>query len=113
MNIFKSFVFIVATSVSGQTPPPAAPPITVPPQVSPDTVVATVDGVKLTAGEVDKLVAALPPQLQQGVGRDRRQFLQQWALFKRISEMAVQNKLDQQSPYKERLEYSRMQLLLN
>jgi parvulin-like peptidyl-prolyl isomerase len=93
---------------AAQAPAPAGPK-----NVPPDTVVATVEGKQMTAGEVDKLIAGLPPQIQQNVGRDRRQFIQQWALFKRISAMAEQNKLDQESPYKERLEYMRMQLLLN
>jgi parvulin-like peptidyl-prolyl isomerase len=101
-----------------QTPAPAAPaePTKAPapkPEVAPDTVVASVEGKSLTAAEVDKLIAGLPPQLQQNVQKDRRQFLQQWALFKKISKMAEASKLDEQSPYKERLDYMRMQLLLN
>jgi parvulin-like peptidyl-prolyl isomerase len=89
---------------------PAEPPK---PDVPPDTVVASIEGKSLTAGDVEKLIAGLPPQLQSNVRKDRRQFLQQWALFKRISGMAEANKLDQRSPYKERLDYMRMQLLLN
>jgi hypothetical protein len=67
-----------------QTPAQTAPaePTKAPapkPEVAPDTVVASVEGKSLTAAEVDKLIAGLPPQLQQNVQKDRRQFLQQWA----------------------------------
>lgn len=119
---FPLFLFALASvSVQAQTPAAPKPPVVAPPAAAPaapanvpaDAVVAVVEGKQVTAGELDKLIAGLPPQVQQNVGRDRRQFLQQWALFKRISAMAEQNKLDQQSPYKERLDYMRMQLLLN
>lgn len=104
---------VQAPAPTPQNPAPAAQTEPAKPTVAPDTVVASIEGKSLTAGEVDKLIAGLPPQLQQNVRKDRKQFLQQWALFKRISGMAEASKLDQQSPYKERLDYMRMQLLLN
>ncbi|MBV9771204.1 MAG: hypothetical protein JOZ32_16660, partial [Bryobacterales bacterium] len=49
--------------------PAEAPPqaITPPPPVSPDTVVAEVNGKKYTASEIDKLIASLPAQYQKVV----------------------------------------------
>ena len=121
------FSMIACAAAQAQTPAPApltpAPAVQTAPAepaktpapkpVAPDTVVASIEGKSFTAGEVDKLISGLPQQLQTNVQKDRRQFLQQWALFKRISEMAEASKLDQRSPYKERLDYMRMQLLLN
>jgi peptidyl-prolyl cis-trans isomerase C len=88
---------------TASTPPPA--PIT------PDTVVATVEGKKFTAGDVRKLVAALPPQNQQHFAADPKEFLRQWVLLGKVANMAEKSKLDQQSPYKERLEYQRQLIL--
>lgn len=81
------------------------------PAVKSDTVVATVDGKKMTAGELEKFVGALPPQMQQNFQANRKEFLRQYALLKRLSDMAEQKGLPQQSPYKERLESTRMQML--
>jgi parvulin-like peptidyl-prolyl isomerase len=116
--IFFSVIACAAAQVQApapatQNPAPAAQTAPANSSVAPDTVVASIEGKSLTAAEIDKLILGLPPQLQQNVRKDRKQFLQQWALFKRISGMAEASKLDQQSPYKERLDYMRMQLLLN
>jgi peptidyl-prolyl cis-trans isomerase C len=44
--------------------------------------------------------------------RDRREFLHQWALFRKLAKQAEEQKLDEQSPYKEAAEYARMQVLI-
>jgi peptidyl-prolyl cis-trans isomerase C len=87
--------------------PTAATPA---PPVSPDTVVVEVAGKKYTAREVDKLIAALPPQYQQ-IARSQTQMLSQVFLMQRLAEDAEKAGLDKQSPYKEQLEVSRMQVL--
>src|SRR5271165_1837325 len=56
--------------------------------VSPGTVVATFeDGRKLTAGELDSFLAAMPPNMAQAARRDRRAFVQQFAMMHRLSEL--------------------------
>ncbi len=49
------------------TPAPAAPAPQAPtaPPIAPDTVVLEANGRKYTAAEIDKIIAALPPQIQQ------------------------------------------------
>jgi peptidyl-prolyl cis-trans isomerase C len=89
-------------------PPPAA--VTPPPPVSPDTVVVEVNGKKYTAGEMDKLIASLPPQFQQAA-RSQPKLLSQVFLMQRLAEDAQKAGLDQRSPYKEQLEINRMQVL--
>jgi peptidyl-prolyl cis-trans isomerase C len=84
--------------------PPAAP-------IAPDTVVATVEGKKFTAGDVRKLVAAMPPQNQQHFAADPKEFLRQWVLLAKVATMAEKSQLDQRSPFKERLEYQRQLIL--
>jgi len=96
------FVFLVALQAPAQTT-----------STPPDSVVAILDGKKMTAAEIKALLAILPPQSQQNFKRDPRGFLNQLGMMRKMSEMAVQSKLDQQSPYKEQLEFNRHVLLFN
>jgi len=89
---------------------PQAAPVTPPPPVPPDTVVVEVDGKKITAAELDKLIAGFPPNNQQAL-RARPQLLSQVFLMQRLSEDAEKEGLDKQSPYKEQFEAYRLQLL--
>lgn len=101
---------LASAALWAQIPPtPAAPPATA--AITPETVVATVDGKKVTAGEVRKLVTALPPQNQQHFANDPKEFLRQRAMLDKLAALAEKGKLDQQSPYKERLEYQRQLIL--
>jgi len=74
--------------------------------------VATVNGKKITAAEVEAFVAALPQNLQTNFRRDPKEFMRQYAMMQLFSEQAAEKKLDEQSPYKERLAYTRMQILV-
>jgi len=100
---------LLAVARSAQTSP--APVKTPAASISPDTIVATVDGKKLTANDVRKLVSALPPQNQQHFVNDPMEFLRQRVLLDRLAGLAEKAKLDQQSPFKERLEYQRQVIL--
>jgi len=99
----------LAVALSAQTSP--APVKTPAASISPDTIVATVDGKKLTANDVRKLVSALPPQNQQHFVNDPMEFLRQRVLLDRLAGLAEKAKLDQQRPFKERLEYQRQVIL--
>src|SRR3989442_2986330 len=86
--------------------PPSAAPAPALPELPDSTVVATFDdGATFTMGDFRKIYAILPPQNQQMALRDRRTFLQQWAFMRKLSLMADQQKLDQESPTKEALAY--------
>jgi parvulin-like peptidyl-prolyl isomerase len=102
--------FLVAAAA--QTPPPAAANQSLS-DLPPDTVIASFDGKKVTAEEMRKIFAVLPPQNQQGAMRDRKGFVQQYALMQKLAEMAAQDKLDEQSPAKEALAFNRMYILSN
>ena len=88
--------------------PPAAP--TTP---SPETVIATVDGHKLTFGELQSYLSALDPERQKAALQNRTELVREYALMKHLATMADQTKLDQKSPYKEALASSRLQILTN
>jgi hypothetical protein len=83
-----------------------------PVEVAPDTVVLTMDGRKFTAGEVEQIVRAMPPQLQSNYARDKKEFLRQLGLIFHLAKLGEQDKLDEQSPYKERLAFARAQTLM-
>jgi parvulin-like peptidyl-prolyl isomerase len=80
-------------------------------QMPPDRVVATVDGDRVTAGELQMVLRDYPPQAQQAALKDLRQFLEGYGVMKRLLAEAEQAKLDQQSPWKEQINHARMQVL--
>lgn len=109
--------------LGAQTPPPVqvapgtpavgspAPSASAPSApVSPDTPVVEVNGKKYTAAEIDKIMASLPPQVQQAV-RAQPQSLGQLFLMYHLMEDAEKAGLDKQSPYKDALEFQRLQVL--
>jgi peptidyl-prolyl cis-trans isomerase C len=105
MKLFSIAFAVFIVMGSAQTPPAA------PPKLAPDTVIATVDGKKVTFSEAEKYLKGLPPQMQQSALRNRKQFIQQYALMQRLSEMAEKAKLEEKSPYKESLAFNRMNIL--
>jgi peptidyl-prolyl cis-trans isomerase C len=110
MKFLIGFAFLCLSAAWAQNAP--APPPAALPQLPDDTVIAVFeDGTQFTMGEFKKIYAILPPQNQQMALRDRKTFLHQWALMRRLSKMAEQKKLDEQSPTKEALNYSRMMVL--
>src|SRR5260370_1050949 len=129
----KSFVMLAlsAALVCGQPPQPPQPPKIAPgtpapivpaPQaapvapaapaarVAPDSVVVEAAGKKYTAAEIDKLIEGLPPQFQAAV-KTRPDALSQVLLIRRLVDDAEKSGLDKKSPYKEQIEYNRMQVL--
>ena len=81
------------------------------PELKPDTLIATIDGQKLTYGDLTSYLDALGPEKKAQALANPRQLLNEYALQKRLVEIAKQDKLDQMSPYKEALELARRQIL--
>jgi parvulin-like peptidyl-prolyl isomerase len=118
--------FLFSALLFGQAQPPVqvapgSPAVTAPnspagtsakptPPVTPDTVVAEVDGKKYTAAEIDKLITMLPPQYQTAA-RSQPDMISQVFLMQRLADDAQKAGLDQKSPFKEQLEMARIQLL--
>jgi peptidyl-prolyl cis-trans isomerase C len=97
-------------SVKALAAPPQEAPPTPPPPVSPDTIVAEVNGKKITAAEMDKVIGSFPPNNQQTL-RSRPQLLSQVFLMQRLSEDAEKAGIDKKSPFKEQLDAYRLQVL--
>jgi parvulin-like peptidyl-prolyl isomerase len=97
-------------AVKGPAEPAQVAAATPPPPVSPDTVVVEVDGKKITAAELDKLIAGFPANNQQTL-RSRPQLLSQVFLMQRLAEDAQKAGLDKQSPYQEQIYGYQLQVL--
>jgi parvulin-like peptidyl-prolyl isomerase len=109
--IFMKTFFLalaMAAAAAAQAFPPATAAAA---DTPPETVVATSGTRKITAGEVNKLVAGLPLQMRQNYERDPRGFLAQWFLLQKLLAMAEEQKLAEKSPYKETLVVQRMTAL--
>jgi parvulin-like peptidyl-prolyl isomerase len=89
-------------------PPGAAAQPTPLMQLPPATLVATVDGRKVTAGQLQAILRNVPAQYQQKIDGDRKEFITQYGMLVRLVELARKDKLEQQSPYKEAIEYQTM-----
>jgi peptidyl-prolyl cis-trans isomerase C len=100
-------IFTLSTAIAAAQTPPAAGQ-----NPSPETVIATIDGKNLTYGELERYMRGMPPQVQQNAARNRKQFIQQFALMQRLSALSEKSKLDEKSPYKEALEFNRMNILM-
>jgi len=77
-----------------------------------ETVIATIDGKKLTYGELESYLDALGPEKKAAALASRHDLIRQYALQKRLVDLAEKDKLDQISPYKEALELSRRIVLI-
>lgn len=82
------------------------------PPPAPDTVVAIINGRKLTAREYQRILASLDAQSRQTAETQPQTFLDQWAAYETIFAESEKAKLDQQTPYKERIADSRRQILI-
>jgi len=77
-----------------------------------DVVAIFGDGTKFSMGDFRRVYSVLPPAQQQMALHDREAFLHQWELWRRVTKIAELSKLDQESPYKQQIEYARMNALL-
>jgi peptidyl-prolyl cis-trans isomerase C len=76
-----------------------------------DKAVATVNGKPVTAKELEEFSKGLPNQFQQFYQQDKEGFLKQYAVLMKFSKLAEDAKVDQASPYRQRLEFTRLQIL--
>ena len=112
LSVFLFACFSAAWAQTAPAPGPGGTPAPRMPDIPDQTTIAVFDdGVKLTMGDFKKIFAVLPPDNQPLVLRDRKSFLQEWAFMRKLAQMAEKQKLDQESPAREQLEYSRLMVL--
>jgi parvulin-like peptidyl-prolyl isomerase len=122
--MFLSVAFVAAPARAqnqGQNaqpkPQPAAPAAQAPapasePKVDPNKVVLTIGNEKVTAGQVDALIADLPAQQQQLLRRaGKRVLADELVRIKLLSQEAQKRKLDQSDKVRRQLELTRDQIL--
>ncbi len=80
--------------------------------IKPETVVAVVNGKPYTAADIDKLLSPLTPVRQQMAHRDPKAFLEEYAMFDLIADMAEKAKVAEKSPYKEQIAEMRRQIIV-
>ena len=108
------FLFLPVWALAQVAAPPAAPALTAPaPQVevSPDAVIAEVNGIPITAGEVTAFLAILPEQARPRLSTDREQAVRSLALYKVIAAEGYKRGVDKLSPYREQLEVAKTQTI--
>jgi parvulin-like peptidyl-prolyl isomerase len=77
-----------------------------------DTVVATVNGRKFTAGDLENLTRDLNPQARELAANDPKAFLENWAYSQLLTAEAERMKLQDRQPFKRRIEDARNQILI-
>ncbi|MDQ6663770.1 MAG: peptidylprolyl isomerase [Acidobacteriota bacterium] len=130
MKSFKLSVFAsTVLALSAQTPPAPsthAEPGRLPPigpahsgpallpavPADPNKVILTIGNEKITEAQYDKMVAALPEQIQTSArGPGKRQFVEQLIRLKLLSREAEKRKLDQKPVVQQQLAFQRDNLL--
>lgn len=109
-------ILLFSVSLYGQSAPavPKAPAAaSVPASISPSTVVAEVNGKKMTAEQIERIVQNSPPQIQQAYSQNPKEFLRQYAWYMVVQDIALKNKLDTRTPYKDQLDFYKMYTLVN
>ena len=99
---FASFFLTAVLSLAQAPPQPTL--MTLPP----DTVVATVDGQKVLAAELQTVLRAISPQQREANLKNPQVFLETYGFMKRLSGMAEKAGLEQKSPLREQLAYNRV-----
>jgi peptidyl-prolyl cis-trans isomerase C len=131
MNFLRFTVFVTgavclfaqapAPNPAPATPParvvitPATPAVTAPATpVAPDKVILVVGDEKVTAGEFEQLVDALPEQFRASArGPNKRQFAEQLVRIKLMSQEARKRKLDESPAVQRQMELQKENLLAN
>jgi peptidyl-prolyl cis-trans isomerase C len=99
------------TPAMPKAPAPAAAPAPAPPP-EPNKVVLTIGDQKITEGQFDDMIIAIPAQYQQYArGAGKRAFAEQIVQVKVLSQEAEKRKLDQQPKIKEEVAFQRENLL--
>lgn len=91
--------------------PQVGAPGAAPSQVPPNTVVATIDTQKITAARLRELLQGAPPPALRSAQGDPQEFLAWTALTEKFSADAARQGLDKKTPYADRLDWSRRQVL--
>jgi len=106
MNTCILWMALVAAVGHAQNPPPQPPS---PAQLTPETVVAKVDGKDVTAGEITSMLQhSGDPRIMQAFQQNPKYIVQQLFMMRYLAGRGEQAKLGERTPLKEELEMMRM-----
>jgi parvulin-like peptidyl-prolyl isomerase len=91
---------------------PAAPPREIPADLTPQTVVAVVNGRSYTADEMGQVLNGAAPNVRQAASQQPEAFLVQFELLRSLAEEARKAKLDQKPPASDRIAWTDRQVLM-
>lgn len=100
MRLCISFV-LTAAALAAQTPPP----------FTADTVIGTVDGKKMTFGDLRRMIEAAPAGLFQAFQQNPMEAISRVYMMRYLAAEGEKRKLEQQSPWKEQLELQRQNIV--
>jgi len=103
--MFRHFTATVLSSLCLFAQAPSAQP-------KEDPVAAVIDGRPFREGELEKLVKALPENVTRSYYANKKAWLDQYAMMLRLVQIAEKDGLDKEYPHAQRLEYNRMQYLV-
>jgi parvulin-like peptidyl-prolyl isomerase len=107
---FSTAVIFSQLLVNGQTAAPAAPKPVL--EQAGDPVVITIGTMKVTKGEYESFINALPPQIQtEAKGPNKRKVAEQYAELRMMAEEARKRKIDQQPASKVQIAFQMDQML--
>jgi peptidyl-prolyl cis-trans isomerase C len=110
-RVVSLVAFLSGIVLCAQTPPAGPRKVAEP---APETVLATLgDGSKVTYAELKAVMTGMGGQGAQAAMRDPRAFVTQYALMRKLAQLAEQSKLDQASPTREVLAYQRQTMLVS
>lgn len=111
---FVGIFLLALTLIAGPSPASAQlpeSPATSTASPDGDTVVAVVDGKAITYAEIRSFLDAMPAQNRAAALQSPEDFLRQYALMGKLTTIAEDRKLDEQTPYKQQLDYNRKMVL--
>jgi peptidyl-prolyl cis-trans isomerase C len=114
MKLFIPALLCLCLGAFAQDRPPVTPPTAAPelPNIPDETVIAIFDdGTPFTMQDFKLTMGGLPQANQQMALTNRKNFVEWWAGFRKLAQLAEKQKLDRQTPTKERLEFDRTMLL--
>ncbi|MEP7367014.1 MAG: peptidylprolyl isomerase [Acidobacteriota bacterium] len=100
------FLLMCAAVVSAQSATPRAE------DLSPEHVVAEVNGKPVTLADLRKILANAPDNIHQILNDNPADFLERYTMLSQLTAEANKDGLDKQSPYKERLDWQRTTVLM-
>ena len=111
-------VFLTASLGWSQASAPRLPPVAKPAAArksassqDPNRVVATINGQKITAKQVEEMLKPFPPEQRKQIDANLSQAVEQIFMQEQLADAAQKLNLEQQSPWKEQIELGRRGIL--